>query len=57
MSKWEYRILVIPDLSEPFAQERALAQLKAYGLDGWEAVGISQVGDSWSVLFKRPMTN
>jgi hypothetical protein len=57
MSTWEYLIVSLP-LFEPAraaqGESAAVATLNSEGAKGWEAVGMTALGDgTFAVLFKR----
>jgi hypothetical protein len=59
MSTWEYLIVSLP-LFEPAraaqGESVAVATLNGEGAKGWEAVGMTAIGDgSFAVLLKRPV--
>lgn len=59
VQKWEYQILVVPTVKEyslDKRKEQGLSALERAGLEGWEAVGISESPGKWSVLMKRPFS-
>jgi hypothetical protein len=49
--RWEYRSVTMPPGADP------ARIFNASGVDGWEAVGVLQVGATTSVLFKRPLSS
>jgi hypothetical protein len=57
MVTWEYLIVALPQLEAPTAmpaQSAAVAALNREGDHGWEAVGMTALGDgSVAVLMKR----
>jgi hypothetical protein len=57
MVTWEYLIIALPQLQAPTAmpaQSAAVAALNREGDHGWEAVGMTALGDgSVAVLMKR----
>ena len=61
MTPWEYLISALPRFEAPtqYARESAAVQaLNGLGEDGWEAVGMTVLGDGTvAVLLKRPSRN
>ena len=58
MTKWEYLLVSLPAFEAPRAEQGdspAVTMLDREGDLGWEAVGLSTLGDgSSAVLMKRP---
>lgn len=58
MVTWEYLIIALPAFHEPkkaLGESAAVTALNREGKLGWEAVGMTQLGDGTvAVLFKRP---
>ena len=59
MTTWEYLIMSLPEFeTAKFApgESASVTILNRQGADGWEAVGMTALGDgSFAVLLKRPV--
>jgi hypothetical protein len=58
LQKWEYRVLVVPTVKEyslDRRREQGFAALERAGLEGWEAVGVSETTGRMCILLKRPL--
>jgi len=57
--KWEYLIVALSEFAPPTAApgaSHAVVVLNREGSEGWEAVGLTPLGDgSFAVLMKRPV--
>jgi hypothetical protein len=57
--KWEYLIVALSQFAPPTAApgaSNAVNVLNHEGSDGWEAVGLTPLGDGgYAVLMKRPV--
>jgi hypothetical protein len=55
---WEYLIVALPDFKAPASaqgESPSVAMLNEQGADGWEAVGMTALGDGRvAALLKRP---
>ena len=60
MTAWEYLIVALPDFAAAKDMQGASASvtmLNAEGLAGWEAVGMTALGEHrFAVLLKRPLS-
>jgi hypothetical protein len=58
VTTWEYLIVSLPEFETAKAaqgESASVAMLNREGADGWEAVGMTALGDaSFAVLLKRP---
>jgi hypothetical protein len=58
VATWEYLIIALPAFHQPkqaLGESAAVNALNREGQRGWEAVGMTQLGDGTvAVLFKRP---
>ena len=60
MTTWEYLIISLPEFEtakEAPGSSASVTMLNREGADGWEAVGMTALGDgSFAVLLKRPVS-
>ena len=57
-TKWEYKLVSVPNSSREEHREVAEGRLNQKGQEGWEAVGLTRQGTEHAlVLLKRPFSN